>query len=191
MHALTISASMTHGNCSPSSCALWSSPELVSCAKHARATLPRRDQDRFGCVGWDHHRPGCRSMVSGYPPTGDRNTFWLGSDYHPRHHRPATALPLSGDTHRRCFHREGTNCRRGSTASFAHLGVPGLAALVHRSARAFGNWLASASNAVATIAGFSYRIAVEGRPADPSPLRRSVIRDYMRRSKRLIPGTAT
>ena len=62
----------------------------------------------------------------------------------------------------------------GSLLSFLGLGF------------AFRNWLSVAIIALTTIAGFSYRIAVEeGALIEHFGGR---YRDYMRRSKRLIPG---
>ena len=183
---------MRHGSLLAIVCIIWVASELaVMALKHARGNASRRDRGSLRVL-WAGISVATvvASMMKGYRPTRiGYDTFWIG-----------LGLILIGIVIRaiaiatlwRYFTvdvsiREGHELvdhgiyrvirhpsYTGSLLSFLGLGF------------AFRNWLSVAIIAVATIIGFSYRIAVEeGALIEHFGDR---YRDYMLRSKRLIPG---
>jgi protein-S-isoprenylcysteine O-methyltransferase Ste14 len=183
---------MSHGRLLAIVCILWVASELaVIVLKHARGNASRRDRGSLWVL-WAGISVATvvGSMLKGYGPTIiGYDTFWIG-----------LGLILLGVIIRaiaiatlwRYFTvdvsiREGHElvdhgiygvirhpAYTGSLLSFLGLGF------------AFGNWLSVAIITAATIIGFAYRITVEeGALIEHFGDR---YRDYMRRSKRLIPG---
>jgi protein-S-isoprenylcysteine O-methyltransferase Ste14 len=173
-------------------CILWVASELaVMVLKHARGNASRRDRGSLRVL-WAGISVAtvAGSMLKGYRPARiGYDTFWIG-----------LGLIILGVIIRavaiatlwRYFTvdvsiREGhelVDCGiygvirhpayTGSLLSFLGLGF------------AFGSWLSLGIITIATIVGFSYRIAVEEEALIEHFGDR--YRDYMRRSKRLIPG---
>jgi protein-S-isoprenylcysteine O-methyltransferase Ste14 len=183
---------MPHGRLLAIVCILWVGSELaVMVLKHARGNASRRDRGSLRVL-WAGITIAtiAASMVSGYRPTAiPYNTFWIG-----------LGLIVLGVTIRataiatlwRYFTvdvsiREGHQLvDRGIYRVLRHPSYTGSLLSFLGLGFAFDNWLSVAIIAVATIIGFSYRIAVEeGALIEHFGDR---YRDYMRRSKRLIPG---
>jgi protein-S-isoprenylcysteine O-methyltransferase Ste14 len=183
---------MRHGPLLAIVCAIWVASELlVMVLKHARGNASRRDRGslRLLWVGITIATVA-GSMLKGYRPTMiDFHTFWLG-----------LGLIVIGIIIRavaiatlwRYFPvdvsiREGQELiDRGLYGVIRHPAYTGSLLSFIGLGFAFGNWLSVAIIAVATIAGFSYRIAVEESALIEHFGDR--YRDYMRRTKRLIPG---
>jgi protein-S-isoprenylcysteine O-methyltransferase Ste14 len=183
---------MPHGRLLAIVCILWVGSELaVMVLKHARGNASRRDRGSLRVL-WAGISIAtvAGSMVSGYRPTAiPYNTFWIG-----------LGLIVLGVIIRataiatlwRYFTvdvsiREGHQLvDRGIYRVLRHPSYTGSLLSFLGLGFAFDNWLSVAIIAVATIIGFSYRIAVEeGALIEHFGDR---YRDYMRRSKRLIPG---
>jgi protein-S-isoprenylcysteine O-methyltransferase Ste14 len=183
---------MSNGRLLALVCAVWVASELlVMVLKHARGNASRRDRGSLWLLwGGITIAAVAGSMVSGYGPTSiGANSFRLG-----------LALIVIGIIVRaiaivtlwRYFTvdvsiREGHELvDRGIYGVIRHPAYTGSLLSFLGLGFAFGNWLSVAIIAVVTIAGFSYRIAVEEQALIEHFGDR--YRDYMRRSKRLIPG---
>ncbi|HEV7571870.1 MAG TPA: isoprenylcysteine carboxylmethyltransferase family protein [Thermoanaerobaculia bacterium] len=183
---------MPHGRLLAIVCIVWVASELaVMVLKHARGNASRRDRGslRVLWAGISVATVG-GSMLKRYEPTRiGYDTFWIG-----------LGLIILGVIIRaiaiatlwRYFTvdvsiREGHELvDRGIYGVLRHPSYTGSLLSFLGLGFAFGNWLSVAIIAVATIIGFSYRIAVEeGALIEHFGDR---YRDYMRRSKRLIPG---
>jgi len=182
---------MSHGRLLALVCAVWVASELiVMVLKHARGNASRRDRGSLRVLwGGITIATVCGSLVSGYRPTALYGTYWLG-----------LALIILGIIVRavaiatlwRYFTvdvsiREGHELvDRGLYSVIRHPAYTGSLLSFLGLGFAFGNWLSVAIITAMTILGFSYRIAVEeGALIEHFGDR---YRDYMRRSKRLIPG---
>jgi len=173
-------------------CSVWVASEfLVMILRHARGNASRRDRGSLRLLwGGITVATVVGSMVKNYPPARiGTDTFWLG-----------LGLIVFGIIIRsiaiatlwRYFTvdvsiREGHELvDRGLYSVLRHPSYTGSLLSFLGLGFAFGNWLSVAVIALMTIIGFSYRIAVEeGALIDHFGDR---YRDYMRRSKRLIPG---
>jgi protein-S-isoprenylcysteine O-methyltransferase Ste14 len=183
---------MPHGRLLAIVCIIWVASELaVMVLKHARGNASRRDRGSLRVL-WAGISVAtvAGSMLKGYAPTRiGYDTFWIG-----------LGLIILGVIIRaiaiatlwRYFTvdvsiREGHELvDRGIYGVIRHPAYTGSLLSFLGLGFAFGNWLSVAIIAVATIIGFSYRIAVEeGALIEHFGDR---YRDYMRRSKRLIPG---
>jgi protein-S-isoprenylcysteine O-methyltransferase Ste14 len=183
---------MSHSRLLAIVCIVWVVSELaVMVLRHARGNASRRDRGSLWLLwGGITVAAVLGSMVSGYRPTAIAiNTFWIG-----------LGLIILGIIIRaiaiatlwRYFTvnvsiREGHELvDRGIYGVIRHPAYTGSLLSFIGLGFAFSNWLSVAIIAIATIASFSYRIAVEeGALIEHFGDR---YRDYMRRSKRLIPG---
>lgn len=183
---------MTHGKLLAIVSSIWVASELlVMVLKHARGNASRRDRGSLWLLwGGITIATVAGSMLKGFRPARiGYDTFWLGLglivigiivraiaiatlwryftvDVSIREGHELVDRGLYGVIRHPAY--------TGSLLSFLGLGF------------AFRNWLSVAIIAVATVAGFSYRIAVEeGALVEHFGDR---YREYMRRSKRLIPG---
>jgi protein-S-isoprenylcysteine O-methyltransferase Ste14 len=172
--------------------AVWvASGLVVMVLKHARGSASRRDRGSLALLwGGITIAVFAGSMVKRYPPTriGD-TSFWVG-----------LAIMVIGIIIRaiaiatlwRYFTvdvsiREGHELvDRGLYGVIRHPAYTGSLLSFLGLGFAFGNWLSVGIIAVATIAGFSYRICVEESALIEHFGDR--YRDYMQRTKRLIPG---
>jgi protein-S-isoprenylcysteine O-methyltransferase Ste14 len=183
---------MTHGSLLAIVSALWVASELVVMVlKHARGNASRRDRGSLALLwGGITIAVFAGSMVKRYPPTRMGGAmFWVG-----------LALIVIGIVIRaiaiatlwRYFTvdvsiREGHELvDRGLYSVIRHPAYTGSLLSFLGLGFAFRNWLSVAIIAAATIAGFSYRIFIEESALIEHFGDR--YRDYMRRSKRLIPG---
>ncbi len=183
---------MSNGRLLEIICAFWVASELIVIVlKHARGNASRRDRGSLAILwGGITIAIFAASMMSGYRPARiGGQTFWLG-----------LALIITGIVIRsiaiatlwRYFTvdvsiREGHELvDRGFYSVIRHPAYTGSLLSFLGLGLAFGNWLSFAIIAVVTIAGFSYRIAVEESALIEHFGDR--YRDYVRRSKRLIPG---
>jgi protein-S-isoprenylcysteine O-methyltransferase Ste14 len=183
---------MRHGPLLSIVCVVWVASELlVMVLKHARGNASRRDRGSLALLwGGITIAVFVGSMVKRYPPTRMGGAlFWVG-----------LALIVTGITIRavaiatlwRYFTvdvsiREGHELvDRGLYGVIRHPAYTGSLLSFLGLGFAFGNWLSVAIIAATTIAGFSYRISVEETALIEHFGDR--YRDYMRRSKRLIPG---
>jgi protein-S-isoprenylcysteine O-methyltransferase Ste14 len=183
---------MRHGSLLAIVSALWVASELVVMVlKHARGNASRRDRGSLALLwGGITIAVFAGSMVQRYPPTRMGGAlFWVGM-----------ALIVTGIIIRaiaivtlwRYFTvdvsiREGHELvDRGLYGVIRHPAYTGSLLSFLGLGFAFRNWLSVAIIAAATIAGFSYRIFVEESALIEHFGDR--YRDYMRRSKRLIPG---
>ncbi|MEA2417685.1 MAG: hypothetical protein QOI58_4342 [Thermoanaerobaculia bacterium] len=183
---------MPHGRLLAIVAIIWVASELaVMVLKHARGNASRRDRGSLWLL-WGSITIAtiAGSMLKGYRPTRiGYDTFWIG-----------IGLIILGIVIRgiaiatlwRYFTvdvsiREGHELvDRGIYGVIRHPAYTGSLLSFLGLGFAFGNWLSVAIIAVVTIVGFSYRIAVEeGALIEHFGDR---YRDYMRRSKRLIPG---
>jgi protein-S-isoprenylcysteine O-methyltransferase Ste14 len=173
-------------------CIIWVVSELaVMVLRHARGNASRRDRGSLALLwGGITIATVAGSMMKGYRPTRiGYDTFWIG-----------IALIILGIIIRaiaiatlwRYFTvnvsiREGHQLiERGIYRLIRHPAYTGSLLSFIGLGFAFRNWLSVAMIAVGTIIGFSYRIAVEeGALIEHFG---DGYRDYMRRSKRLIPG---
>ena len=172
-------------------CAIWVASEFaVMVLKHARGNASRRDRGSLWLLwGGITIATIAGSMVSGYPPTRTGDTFFLGLGLIIlgiiiravaiatlwRYFTVDVSIREGHELVDRGLYRVIRHpAYTGSLLSFIGLGF------------AFRNWLSVAIIAAMTIAGFSYRIAVEERALTEHFGDR--YRDYMRRTKRLIPG---
>ena len=183
---------MPHGRLLAIVAAIWVASELVVMVlKHARGNASRRDRGSLALLwGGITIATVVGSMMKGYWPTRiGYDTFWIG-----------IALIILGIVIRaiaiatlwRYFTvnvsiREGHELvDHGLYAFIRHPAYTGSLLSFIGLGFAFRNWLSVGIIAIATVIGFSYRIAVEeGALTDHFGDR---YRDYMRRSKRLIPG---
>jgi protein-S-isoprenylcysteine O-methyltransferase Ste14 len=183
---------MPHGRLLAIVCAIWVASELaVMVLKHARGNASRRDRGSLRIL-WIGITIATvvGSIISGYWPTAiGYNSFWIG-----------IGLIILGIIIRaiaiatlwRYFTvdvsiREGHQLvDRGIYGVIRHPAYTGSLLSFLGLGFAFGNWLSVAIIAIVTIIGFSYRIAVEeGALIEHFG---GQYRDYMQRSKRLIPG---
>jgi protein-S-isoprenylcysteine O-methyltransferase len=183
---------MHHGSLLAIVSMIWVTSELaVMVLKHARGNASRRDRGSLGVL-WAGIGAAtfAASMMRSYRPTRiGYDTFWIGLGL------LILGIMIRGiaiATLWRYFTvdvsiREGHEIvDRGIYRVIRHPAYTGSILSFLGLGFAFGNWLSVAIIAVATIIGFSYRIAVEeGALIDHFGDR---YRDYMRRSKRLIPG---
>lgn len=183
---------MRHGPLLAIVSAVWVASELiVMVLKHARGNASRRDRGSLALLwGGITIATIAGSMVSRYQPAMiGAGTFWLGLGLIVigiviraiamatlwRYFTVDVSIREGHELVDRGLYRVIRHpAYTGSLLSFLGLGI------------AFGNWLSVAIIAVATIAGFSYRISVEEAALIEHFGDR--YRDYMRRSKRLIPG---
>jgi len=183
---------MPHGRLLALICIVWVASELaVMVLKHARGNASRRDRGSLRVL-WAGITIAtvAGSLVSGYRPTAIAyNTFWIGIGLIIlgiliraiaiatlwRYFTVDVSIREGQQlVDRGLYHVIRHPAYTGSLLSFLGLGF------------AFNNWLSVAIIAIATIIGFSYRIAVEeGALVEHFGDR---YRDYMQRSKRLIPG---
>jgi protein-S-isoprenylcysteine O-methyltransferase Ste14 len=183
---------MTQGSLLAIVSSLWVASELVVMfLKHARGNASRRDRGSLALLwGGITIAVFAGSMVKRYPPTRMGGAmFWVG-----------LALIVIGIVIRaiaigtlwRYFTvdvsiREGHELvDRGLYSVIRHPAYTGSLLSFLGLGFAFRNWLSVAIIAAATIAGFSYRIYIEESALIEHFGDR--YRDYMRRSKRLIPG---
>jgi protein-S-isoprenylcysteine O-methyltransferase Ste14 len=173
-------------------CIIWVASEVaVMVLKHARGNASRRDRGSLAVLwGGITIATFLGVMVSGYRPTGiGAGTYRIGLGLIVlgiiiraiaiatlwRYFTVDVSIREGHELVDRGLYRVIRHpAYAGSLISFIGLGF------------AFGNWLSVAIIAATTIIGFSYRIAVE-----ESALIEHFgehYRDYMRRSKRLIPG---
>jgi|SRR5207302_1084037 len=183
---------MPHGRLLAIVCILWVASELaVMVLKHARGNASRRDRGSLRVL-WAGISVAtvAASMMKGYRPAIiGYDTFWIGlgliivgiiirSIAIATLWRYFTVDVSIREGHelvdRGIYHAIRHPAYTGSLLSFLGLGF------------AFRNWLSVAIIAVATIISFSYRIAVEEDALIEHFGDR--YRDYMRRSKRLIPA---
>ncbi|MBV8547096.1 MAG: isoprenylcysteine carboxylmethyltransferase family protein [Acidobacteria bacterium] len=183
---------MPHGRLLALICIVWVASELaVMVLKHARGNASRRDRGSLRVL-WAGITIAtvAGSLVSGYRPTAIAcNTFWIGLGLIIlgviiraiaiatlwRYFTVDVSIREGHElVDRGVYHVIRHPAYTGSLLSFLGLGF------------AFNNWLSVAIIAIATIIGFSYRIAVEeGALVEHFGDR---YRGYMQRSKRLIPG---
>jgi protein-S-isoprenylcysteine O-methyltransferase Ste14 len=183
---------MPHGRLLAIVCILWVASELVVMVlKHARGNASRRDRGSLRVL-WAGISIAtvAGSMLKEYRPARiGYDTFWIG-----------LGLIILGVIIRavaiatlwRYFTvnvsiREGHELvDRGIYGVIRHPAYTGSLLSFLGLGFAFGNWLSLGIIAIVTIIGFSYRIAVEEEALIEHFGDR--YRDYMRRSKRLIPG---
>ena len=183
---------MHHGTLLALVCSIWVVSELlVMVLKHARGNASRRDRGSLWLLwGGITIATVAGSMLKGYRPARiGYDTFWIG-----------VALIVIGIIVRaiaiatlwRYFTvdvsiREGHELvDRGLYRVIRHPSYTGSLLSFFGLGFAFRNWISVAIIAAATILGFSYRIAVEESALVEHFGDR--YRDYMQRSKRLIPG---
>jgi protein-S-isoprenylcysteine O-methyltransferase Ste14 len=183
---------MTRGTLLAIVCSFWVGSELlVMVLKHARGNASRRDRGSLWLLwGGITIATVAGSMLNGYRPARiGYDSFWLGLTLIVvgiivraiaiatlwRYFTVDVSIREGHELVDRGLYRVIRHpSYTGSLLSFLGLGF------------AFRNWLSVTIIAVATIAGFSYRIAVEeGALVEHFGDR---YRDYMRRTKRLIPG---
>ena len=173
-------------------CILWVASELVVMAlKHARGSASRRDRGSLVALwGGITIATVVGSMMKGYRPARvGYDTFWLGLGLITLGiiiRAIAIATLWRYFTVDVSIREDHELVDRGLYSVIRHPAYTGSLLSFLGLGLAFRNWLSVAVIAIVTVIGFSYRIAVEeGALIEHFGDR---YRDYMRRSKRLIPG---